>query len=79
MRRPKYFDGRPIHAGDRVIHAGQHAIVLAVLQANDFASERDRAEWQFLKEGFVIAETETGETYHYQEADEDIEYQSSEA
>ena len=47
--------------------------MLAVLNTREFASDRDRAEWDFLENGFVIAEAETNETYHDQEADEDIE------
>lgn len=73
MTQPRYLDGQIIHAGDRVKHAGQPAVVLAVLDTREFASERDRVEWGFFDDGFVISEVETNETYHYQEVDEDIE------
>lgn len=73
MNQPTYGDGQMIHAGDRVQHAGQPAVVLAVLDTRDFASDRDRAEWDFLENGFVIWEPRTNETYHYRRAGEDIE------
>lgn len=73
VTQPRYVDGHMIHAGDRVKHAGEPAVVVAVLDTREFASDRDRAEWDFLENGFVIAEAGTNETYHYQEADEDIE------
>jgi len=73
MKQPTYVDGQMICAGDRIKHAGHPAVVLAVLDTREFASDRDRAEWDFLKDGFVILEAGTSETYHYQKADEDIE------
>lgn len=73
MKNPTYADSQMIHAGDRIRHAGRPAVVLAVLDTHEFASDRDRAQWDFLEKGFVISEAETNETYHYQEADEDIE------
>lgn len=73
MKQPTYLDGQVIRAGDRIKHAGHPAVVLAVLDTRDFASDQDRALWDFLPNGFVILESETNETYHYREADEDIE------
>jgi len=72
MKRPTYADSQVIHAGDHIRHAGQPAVVLAVLDTHEFASDRDREQWDFLERGFVISETGTNETYHYREADEDI-------
>jgi hypothetical protein len=52
--------------------------VVCSLDTNDFTSEYPEAEWAYLKSGIVV-KTDSGETFHYTEPDEDFELVSSNA
>jgi hypothetical protein len=74
MKRPLYIDGQPVQAGDLVTHAGQPAVVRAVLAVGEFASARDREEWSYMNDGFIVCETTTDAWFHYEYADEDLQF-----
>ena len=75
----KYANGRSIAVGDRVkLWSNQRGTVVCSLDTNEFTSEYPEIEWAYLKSGIVV-KTDSGETFHYTEPDEDFELVSSNA
>jgi hypothetical protein len=69
----KYPNGQDVRIGDRVkLWDDQPGTVVCSIETEDFSQEYPKAEWGYLKQG-IIVKTDSGEVFHYTEADEDFE------
>jgi hypothetical protein len=69
----KYADGQYVSVGDRVkLSSSQVGTVVCSIESDEFTKEFPRSDWGYLKSGIVI-ETDSGEVFHYTDADEDLE------
>jgi hypothetical protein len=69
----KYPSGQDVKIGDRVkLWDDQYGTVVCSVETGEFSKEYPKAEWGYLKSG-IIVKTDTGEVFHYTEADEDFE------
>jgi hypothetical protein len=73
----RYATGEEIHAGDRIMHAGQPARIGAVLSRSEYTPEFSEERWAMYREGFIVQE-DNGQVFMYEHANEDIELVSSE-
>lgn len=70
----KYPSGRRVAVGDRVkLWSSQYGTVVCSIDTKDFSQDYPREEWEYLGSG-IIVKTDTGEVFHYAEADEDLEF-----
>jgi len=75
----KYADGQHISVGDRVkLSNSQVGTVVCSIESGEFTKEFLQSDWGYLKSGIII-ETDSGEVFHYTDADEDLELVSAKA
>jgi hypothetical protein len=69
----QYPSGRKVALGDRVkLWHGQRGIVVCSIDTKEFSPDFPQKDWGYLGHGIVI-KTDSGEIFHYTEADEDFE------
>jgi len=69
-----YFEGPKILAGDQVLLNGDcEGVVAFCIDNDDYSEEFPKAEWEYLKEGFMVKSDRYG-LVHHREADEDITF-----
>jgi hypothetical protein len=69
----KYGDGRHVAVGDRVkLWDDQFGIIVCSIDTGEFTKDYPKASWAYLNTG-VLIKTDSGELFHYNEADEDFE------
>jgi hypothetical protein len=70
----KYPNGQTVRIGDRVkLWDDEAGTVVCAIETEEFSKEYPKTEWGYLKSG-IIVKTDTGEIFHYTEADEDFEF-----
>ena len=73
----KYADGQHVSVGDRVkLSSSQIGTVVCSIETSQFTTKFPQSDWGYLKSGIII-ETDSGEVFHYTEADEDLELVSA--
>jgi hypothetical protein len=66
----KYFDGKEVHIGDKVIADGSEGIVVCVIDTKQFSKEWPEG-WAYLQRGMLVNTKKWG-LIHYPEVDEDV-------
>ena len=69
----KYQDGRRVRVGDRVsLWHHQTGVVVCSIDTGEFSREFPKEHWAYLKSGIVV-KSDSGELFHYDQPDEDLE------
>lgn len=67
-----YDDGKPIMLGDKVVLAGgMTGVVVAVIEAGQYAPRYKASEWEYLAKGVLVESPEAG-LVHYDNIDNDF-------
>jgi hypothetical protein len=70
---PNYYGGAKVMVGDRVrLWKGELGRVVCSLDQREFSDEYPEKDWGNLRSGVLIA-ADSGDVFHYEEADEDFE------
>lgn len=68
-----YDDGRPVLIGDKLkLWDGMNGRVVCKFDTSEFLGGFSTADWSTEKHGVMIL-SDTGELFHYEEMDEDVE------
>ena len=74
----KYLNGQTVSLGDHVkLWDGRAGTIVCSIDTGEYSAEYPRSAWAYLNEG-VLIRADSGELFHYTEADEDFELISGE-